>query len=334
MYLDEERKERTRCAGLEASEVILQPGDVDNIQMVSRLIEKKNVGLKEHSTSESQLHLPTTRKGSNGLSLTGAIKANRGKDLLDFSLIGEDALVIDNELKNRGTFLTTVDVMFDIESADLVRRGETFDLSIGDSPHESRLSGTVLAAKTVTVTALEAKIGSVEQDLGTIGERELTVAKVFALFLVLGNLLLIHTFSSGANNPFTSDSNAVRGSYNTSEVGSKSLPCRNLKVLGINEVGREDRNVFDRDVRSIDFTVELLVDGDKGRGGLSGLDKFERSDVGTITLGHLANLTEGLDGPADNTTGLGITNGGFDLEESGKKLGYERSDGHMRINKL
>lgn len=208
--------------------------------MIGRLIEKKNVGLEEHSTGESQLHLPTTRKGTNGLGLAGAIKADGGKNFLDFSLIGENALVIDDELKNGDAFFTAIDVMFDVESADLVRRRETFDLSIGDSPHESRLSSTVLAAKTVAVATLETKFGSVKQDLGTVGERELAVAKVFTLFLVLRNFFVIHTLSSGADNPFASYGNTIRGSNNTGEVGSKSLPSGNLKDLGINEVGRED----------------------------------------------------------------------------------------------
>ena len=51
----------TRRAGLEAGEVVLEPGDVDNIQVVSGLIEQENMGLDEQCPSEGNTHTPTTR---------------------------------------------------------------------------------------------------------------------------------------------------------------------------------------------------------------------------------------------------------------------------------
>jgi hypothetical protein len=64
--------------------------------------------------------------------------------------------------------------------------GKPIDLAVGDGAHEGRLSGTVLTAETVAVATLETEGSGVEQDLGTISERELAVAKILALLLIIG----------------------------------------------------------------------------------------------------------------------------------------------------
>ena len=46
-----------QCAVSETSEVVLKPNDVDNVQVVSWLIEQENVGLEQHHTRECELHL-------------------------------------------------------------------------------------------------------------------------------------------------------------------------------------------------------------------------------------------------------------------------------------
>jgi hypothetical protein len=52
-------------AGLKVGQVVLQPGNVDDVKMVSRLIEQEDVSLEEHSTGKSELHFPTTRQATN-----------------------------------------------------------------------------------------------------------------------------------------------------------------------------------------------------------------------------------------------------------------------------
>ena len=76
---------------------------------------------------------------------------------------------------------------------------------IGDRTHERRLSGTVATAKTVAVTTLEAKGRSVEQDLGTVGERELAVAQILTLLLIVSNLVLLITSGRRLDNPLVDD---------------------------------------------------------------------------------------------------------------------------------
>ena len=53
------------CAG-GGDEVVLEPSNVLDVQVVGRLIEKKNIGLLEDGTGKSQLHLPTTRETTDG----------------------------------------------------------------------------------------------------------------------------------------------------------------------------------------------------------------------------------------------------------------------------
>ena len=60
------KRKLTGSASGETGEVALQPSNVDNIQMVSRLIKQEDISLEEHSTGESELHLPTTRELRHG----------------------------------------------------------------------------------------------------------------------------------------------------------------------------------------------------------------------------------------------------------------------------
>ena len=60
----------TRSASLKVGKVVLQPSNVDNIKMVSGLIEEENICLEEHGPGEGKLHLPTTGQAANCLSLT------------------------------------------------------------------------------------------------------------------------------------------------------------------------------------------------------------------------------------------------------------------------
>jgi hypothetical protein len=71
-------------------DVVLYPGNVDNIKMVSRLIEKKDIGTLKHCTGHSELHAPATRKGRHGvkrLSLSGISETYGSHGLEDFVAI-------------------------------------------------------------------------------------------------------------------------------------------------------------------------------------------------------------------------------------------------------
>ena len=67
--------------------------------------------------------------------------------------------------------------------------GEVFDLAIGNGLHECRLAATVVAAHTVALAALQVEACVVEEDLGAIPERELAIAQILAIFVLI--LLMI-----------------------------------------------------------------------------------------------------------------------------------------------
>ena len=114
----------------EAGEVVLEPSDVDDVQVVGRLIEEQDVGLEEHGTRERELHLPTTGQGADSLLLALVVEADGGESLDDLRLAGLDTLVAEDELQDRGVLLAAVDVVLDVEGADLVGRRETLDLAV------------------------------------------------------------------------------------------------------------------------------------------------------------------------------------------------------------
>jgi hypothetical protein len=127
------------------------------------------------------------------------------------------------------------------------------DLPVGDGPHEGRLSGTILTAQTVAVATLETECGSVEEDLGTVSQRELAVAKVFAFFFIFWDFIVLCAFSRRTDNPLTSCIDRFRDGGNEAQEGSKSIPLGNVKVLGVDEVGSKVRGVHGGDVSNGDL---------------------------------------------------------------------------------
>jgi len=117
-------------AGGQAGEVALQPSDVHDVEMVGRLIEQEDVGLEQHGTGESQLHLPATRETSDAISLALVVEAYRGKGRDNLSLVGEDTVVTQDEVEDRGLSLGAVNVVLDVEGSDYVWGWEALYLAV------------------------------------------------------------------------------------------------------------------------------------------------------------------------------------------------------------
>src|ERR1700761_5906175 len=130
--------------------------------MVSWFIEKEDVGFEQHRAREGELHFPTTREGTDSAVLLLFIEANALECGPNLGFIRLYTLVRDNELDDRSIFLRSVNVVLHVERTNIVRGRETFDLAVGDSTHEGRLSGSILAAQTVTVATLQVKVGRVK----------------------------------------------------------------------------------------------------------------------------------------------------------------------------
>lgn len=50
----------TRSASLEAVKIVLKPSDINDIEMVRRLVQEQNVSFEEHGPGQCEFHLPTT----------------------------------------------------------------------------------------------------------------------------------------------------------------------------------------------------------------------------------------------------------------------------------
>src|SRR5690349_20599260 len=72
---------RTGSAALQAVEVALQPGDVDNVKVVSGLIKQENISLEQHRPRQSKLHFPSARQAADRGGLTLFCKPNGSKGL-------------------------------------------------------------------------------------------------------------------------------------------------------------------------------------------------------------------------------------------------------------
>ncbi|GKT42818.1 uncharacterized protein ColSpa_03000 [Colletotrichum spaethianum] len=192
-------------------EVGLEPGNVGNIQVVSRFVEQQDVGTLEHGTSQGQLHLPSTRQGANLVGLA-AVRAV-GETELDENLhnlltaTGGDLRVLQDEVQNANVSILAL-VVLDVDGAEDVLRREALQLAVGNAAHQRGLAGTVATAKTVTVT-LEQSQGSVGQQQhtavgqGEVGVDDLGLAVVLllrntVLAFILLNVVLLNTLGDGS----------------------------------------------------------------------------------------------------------------------------------------
>jgi len=185
------------------------------------------------------------------------------------------------------------------------------------------------------VATLETESSGVEQDLGTIGERERAVTQVLALLLILRDSIVVLTLSSRLEEPFPDDLLGIGLGSDQGDVGDESVPFGFLEVLCKDKGSSELGDVDGGRGRGVDSGTSLLVDSGKGGGKSSGVNDTGRRNVGSVAgRRDLADLTEGSNSFANNATGFGVTNGALDLDEAGKELGDEGTDGLFRVDEL
>ena len=100
-------------------QVVLEPRDVGDVQVVGRLVEQQDVGLHQHRARERELHLPASgeRRDGRGLHLVGEADGSEdARDLVAGRGGGrEDGLVVDDEVDDGGLGLGRVDVVLDVD---------------------------------------------------------------------------------------------------------------------------------------------------------------------------------------------------------------------------
>ncbi|PTD06759.1 hypothetical protein FCULG_00006734 [Fusarium culmorum] len=313
-------------------EVLLEPLNVLHIQMVGRLVKQQNIGGLEDSTAQSELHLPTTREGAD-LTLNHLLGETELVELLlDISLGGGDTgllKLLHGPVNGGHLSISGVQVVLDEDSLDLVLLGETLDLLVVDGAHEGGLSGTVGTAKTVTLTTLETEVSLVEKNLGTVGKREGTVAKILTLLLVLLGLSLGDSTGESGLADVLDDGLGVVNARDDRDVSLQVVdPDHGLDLLLINELTSNggDGPFSQRSWRTWGESSGNLglddVDG-TGEGGL-------RDDA----VLDVTNAGEGVKSLLGLVTSLGVSQVLVVLLETWHHLGQERSDNVGIVDEL
>ncbi|RUP48431.1 hypothetical protein BC936DRAFT_144571 [Jimgerdemannia flammicorona] len=300
--------------------------------MVSGLVKQENVGVLEDGAGERELHLPTTRQGADGRLEHGIGEPDTLERLDDLvTVLAGELWVVDNEVDDGSLGVRAVDVMLDVDGAELFLGRETFDLLVGNSAHEGGLAGTVGTAETVATTTLEVEGSAAEQNLGTVGERELALAEILAFLVVL---LL------GRLGPLGEERSGDGLSLGLSQEGDKvgrdgGGPRRGFEVFVLDQLEAEGGDVGDG---GSEEGINLAVgfeDGLEGFGdvllGELGLDGG-LLDV-TVLVGA-ANPEEGSVGLGDNGAALRVGDLVLELFEPRKEFGKERSGNGGALDKL
>ncbi|TLS26533.1 hypothetical protein PpBr36_04202 [Pyricularia pennisetigena] len=245
-------------------EVLLEPLHVLHVQVVGGLVEQQNVGGLEHGTAQSQLHLPTTRQ-SGDLTRNHGVGETELVEALDDIVAGNRDLgllqLLHGPVNGGHLSVGRVQVVLDEDGLDLALLGEALDLLIVDGAHESGLSGTVGTAKTVALATLETKVGLVEKNLGTVGERECAVAQVLSLLVV--SLLLLSIGKTGGSLLAEGLDNALSLGIanNDADVRLKgSGPGSGINLLLVDELATNGGNVLDN--RSELLSLGILLAGE------------------------------------------------------------------------
>ncbi|KAK1245414.1 hypothetical protein MKX08_005043 [Trichoderma sp. CBMAI-0020] len=320
-----------------ADKVVLEPLDVLHVQVVGRLVKKQDIGGLEDGTAQSELHLPTTRK-SGDLTLDHLLgEAELVQALLDISLADIDlglSQLLHGPLNSGHLSVSGVEIVLNEDSLDLALLGETLNLLVVDGTHESRLAGTVGTAKTITLTTLEAQVGLVKQNLGTVGKREGAVAKVLALLLV--GLSLGLSLSAGRSTLAESLNSAlsVVNAGDDGDIGLKVLdPDDRLSLLHVDELTSNGRDVLGNRTHLL---KERSVAGGKDLLGLGkdDVDITVVADLGDLAIDDVTDTVQGVKSLLGLLTSLGVSQVVVVLLETWHHLGQERSDNVGVIDQL
>ncbi|DBA00724.1 TPA: hypothetical protein N0F65_001195, partial [Lagenidium giganteum] len=304
-------------------QVVLQPGDVVDIQVVRRFIEQQDISLHQHGTSQFELHLPTTRKGTDwqSLHLGGEADAAECVDDLLARGLGE-FLVAEHELNDWEVGLLSLEVVLNEHGLELLLGGEAFELTVGNGAHERRLTATVRTAETITVTTLEAKTSVVQQDHTTVSQGKLTVAKIWNALIAVNilnddRLVLLVT-------EVTDDvGDGLRVLDERLEVGADVLLERRLvEVASNNQEETDARHVVEDSLVDVGVLARSI-----GRNGLVN-DAGDVLEVNLhVILGHFNGTTgneQGAVGAGGDFTALRISDGVDDLLEARQQLWHEQ----------
>jgi len=318
-------------------EVVLQPLNVLDVQVVGGLIKEQNVGVLEDSTGKSQLHPPTTRQGGDG----GVELLLNEAELLQLGFDG-GAVDINASLTQllQGPFhdgllgVGRVQVVLDEDGLDFALLGEALDLLVVNGTHECGLAGTVGTQETVALTTLETEVSLVKKDLGTVSQVEGAVAEILALLLIREDLLLVGSAGRRLLTEGLSDRLGLGLADDGGDVWQGVLsPARDLVVLLVDELAANGGDVLDGGLELGNQVLELglqnLLEDRRDGGDVTGV-----GDLGDLAILDITDTDESVQGLSGLLTGLGVGQSLVVLLQSRHQLGQEGSDDLRVLDEL
>lgn len=305
--------------------------------MVGRLIEQQNIGSLKDGTTQSQLHLPTTRKGTDLARNHDRCEAELVETLLDLVLAGGDASLnklLHSPVNSSHFSVSGVQVVLNEDSLDLTLLGETLDLLVVDGAHQRRLARSVGTAKTITTTALEAEVSLVKKNLGTVGKRECAVAKILSIVIILflGSIVLETgrgTLPEGIDNVL----GIILANEDSNERFDGTSPGSRLGLPLIYELATNSRDVFSDSRQLLNNSGMLARDGSLEMSKNSG-NVTIMSDLGDLAILDVTDAGNGLESLLSLVTGLGISQVFEVLLETWHHLRQEGGDDVGVVDKL
>ena len=308
---------------VETVEVVLDPRDVDDVEVVGGLVEEENISVLKHGTREGELHAPSSGEGGDSVVGLGLLVGSESDTfegrvhLLAGGSHGLDLLIVQDVVDTGQVTLLSLNVGLNKDGPDGAGVGESLDLVVGDGPHEGGLSGVVSSKETVVLSPLKLHFGVVEEDLGTVGKGEVAVAELLGIIVVV---VLLGDDEHGLGDLadlLDGDVDLGLVGEGGEDDGDELGPLDVLHVSAVHHGGGDDGGVTDggteggRDLLDSEVLLEELLElGGVSPGG-DGLlaEGSEPLELGDGALGDLAGLRIG--------DGVGV--GGEGREEEGEE---------------
>lgn len=324
------------CAG-GVLQVVLEPLDVLDIQMVGRLIEQQNIRVLENGTGKSQLHLPSSGEGGDQAVGHVSVEAELGQLLLDFLLGGGDTDICQllHGPGNGGLLsIGRIKVVLDEHGLDLALLGETLDLLVVDGTHEGGLSGTVGSAKTVALATLQAEMGLVEEDLGTVGQVEGAVAQILTLLIVsLSGILSLGTWG-GTAAEVVNDALGIGLTSDGNDVWlNTGGPVVGIGILLVNQLTGKGSDVVEGWLE-LGNGILVLDSNDLLEDGLDGGDGTGVGGLWDLAIDDGTDTGKGVKTLLGLLTSLGVSQVLVVLSETRHQLGQESGNDVGVLDKL
>ncbi|SPQ23864.1 1521e1a3-eedc-455a-b5da-4054f20718a4 [Thermothielavioides terrestris] len=310
-------------------EVVLEPLHVHHVEMVGGLVQKKNIGSLEDGTAQGELHLPTTRERGD-LVLDHLVGEAELVQALDDILLGGLDAGLGKLLHgpiNGGHFrIGRVQVVLDKDGLDFALLGEALDLLVVDGAHQGGLAGAVGAAQTVALATLEAEVGLVEQNLGTVGEREGAVAQILALLLVILDFVLVSSARDGAPAERIDDALRLGISNHNGDVGLDALgPRGSVRRLLVDQLTGDGSGVLEHGCELLEGS-SMLAREHVLQVAHDGGNVTVVAHLGNLAIDDVADADQSVESLLGLLAGLGIGKVFVVLLEARHHLRQERSD--------